>query len=112
LLFDKYREAVADDFLDKTLYAEGMPNSLLEAMSCGLPVIASKIGGVVDIVEDGKSGILFEPGDVAGLSSAMIRLLKDAELRQRLGAEARKRIVEGFSIDKIADEYINLYKTL
>ncbi len=89
---------------------EGMPNSLLEAMACGLPVIASKIGGVVDVVEDGKSGILFEAGDVSGLASAMIRLLKDTELRQRLGAEARKRIVDNFSIDGIADEYIKLYR--
>lgn len=91
---------------------EGLPNSLLEAMSCGLPVIASKIGGVVDVVEDGKSGVLFEPGNVLDLSSAMIRLLKDAELRQRLGAEARRRIVESFSIDRIAKEYIKLYEGL
>jgi glycosyltransferase involved in cell wall biosynthesis len=90
-------------------FAEGMPNSLLEAMACGLPAVASKIGGVVDIVEDGKSGILFDSGDVSGLASAMIKLLNDAELRQRLGDEARKRIVEGFSIDRIADEYVKLY---
>jgi len=99
----------ADIFVFPSL-SEGMPNALLEAMACGLPVIASKIGGVVDVVEDGKSGILFEPGDVSGLASAMVRLLNDNELRFKLGAEARKRIVDSFSIDKIADEYINLYK--
>jgi len=93
-------------------FREGMPNSLLEAMACGLPVIASKIGGVVDVVEDGKSGILFEPGDVSGLASAMVRLLNDNELRLKLGAEARKRIVDSFSIDRIADEYIRLYERL
>ena len=92
--------------------SEGMPNSLLEAMACGLPVIASKIGGVVDVVEDGRSGILFEPGDISGLASAMIRLLNDNELRLRLGKEARKRIVDSFSIDRIADEYIRLYERL
>ncbi len=102
----------ASDIFVLPSYAEGMPNSLLEAMACGLPVIASKIGGVVDIIEDGKSGILVEPGDVLGLASAMVRLLKDAELRQRLGAEARKRIVEGFSINRIADKYIKLYEEL
>jgi glycosyltransferase involved in cell wall biosynthesis len=102
----------ASDIFVLPSYAEGMPNSLLEAMACGLPVIASRIGGVVDVVEDGKSGILVEPGDVSGLASAMVRLLKDAELRQRLGAEARKRIVEGFSIDRIAEEYIKLYGEL
>lgn len=101
----------ADIFIFPSL-REGMPNSLLEAMACGLPVIASRIGGVVDVVEDGKSGILFEAGDVSGLASAMIRFLKDTELRQRLGAEARKRIVDNFSIEKVADEYIKLYKKL
>jgi glycosyltransferase involved in cell wall biosynthesis len=91
---------------------EGMPNSLLEAMSCGLPVIASKIGGVVDVMENGKSGILFEPGDASGLASAVISLLNNSELRQKLGAEARKRVAEGFSIDGIAEKYIRLYKKL
>jgi glycosyltransferase involved in cell wall biosynthesis len=105
---DEYLDA-SDIFIFPS-FSEGMPNSLLEAMACGLPVIASKIGGVVDVVEDGKSGILFEAGDVSGLASAMVRLLNDNELRFKLGAEARKRIVENFSIDKIADEYINLYK--
>jgi len=93
-------------------YAEGMPNSLLEAMACGLPVIASRIGGVVDVVEDGKSGILFEPGNVSELASAIVRLLRDDELRQRLGTEARKRIVENFSIEKVAEEYIELYEEI
>ncbi|MCX5717491.1 MAG: glycosyltransferase family 4 protein [Nitrospirae bacterium] len=102
----------ASDIFILPSFSEGMPNSLLEAMACGLPVIASKIGGVVDVVEDGKSGILFEPGDVSGLASAMIKLLNDNELRLKLGAEARKRIVDSFSIDRIADEYIRLYERL
>lgn len=93
-------------------FREGMPNSLLEAMACGLPVIASGIGGIVDIVEDGKSGILFEPGDVSGLAAGIIKLLNDDRLRQGLGVEARKRIVERFSIDRVADEYIKLYEEL
>jgi len=59
-----------------------------------------------------KTGILFEPGDISGLASAMIRLLNDNELRLRLGKEARKRIVDSFSIDRIADEYIRLYERL
>lgn len=91
---------------------EGMPNALLEAMACGLPSIASRIGGVVDVITDGKSGILFEPGDAAGLASAMLTLIKDAGLRQRLGEEARKNMVERFSIDSIAAEYIKLYGKL
>jgi glycosyltransferase involved in cell wall biosynthesis len=93
-------------------YAEGMPNSLLEAMACGLPIIASKIGGVVDVIENGKDGILFEPGDISGLSSALVRLSKDVGLRVRLGEEARKKAVEGFSIERVADEYIKIYENM
>jgi len=89
-----------------------MPNSLLEAMACELPIKASRIGGVVDVVEDGTSGILFEPGNVSDLSSALKRLLEDVALRRRLGAEARKTISERFSIDIVADKYIELYKNL
>lgn len=106
------RHYQASDIFVLPSYAEGMPNSLLEAMACGLPVIASRIGGVVDAAEDSKSGILFEPGDVSGLANAMIRLLNDEELRKRLGEKARKRIVESFSIDRIADKYIKLYNRL
>lgn len=93
-------------------YWEGMPNSLLESMACGLPVIASRIEGIVDIIEDGKSGILFDRGDVSGLVAGTLRLLGDYKLSERLGAKARKRIEEVFSIDRVADEYIALYKKL
>ncbi|MBI4689216.1 MAG: glycosyltransferase family 4 protein [Nitrospirae bacterium] len=91
---------------------EGMPNSLLEAMAFGLPCIASRIGGAVDVIEDGISGILFESGNMSELASAMVRLLKDEKLRKRLGEEARKRIEDSFSIDSIANEYVKLYQKL
>jgi glycosyltransferase involved in cell wall biosynthesis len=107
-----YEYMNASDIFVFPSLSEGMPNALLEAMACRLPVIASRIGGVVDIVKDGKSGLLFKPGDISGLESAMVRLLKDDKLRQRLGAEARKTIVEGFSIDRVAEEYIKLYKNI
>lgn len=91
---------------------EGMPNALLEAMACGLPVIASRIGGIVDVVKDGENGILFKPGNISDLASAINNLLKDVELRKRLGAKAHKTITEKFSIDIVANEYIKLYKNL
>lgn len=91
---------------------EGLPNSLLEAMGCELPVVASRIGGVVDVVEDGKTGMLFEPGNVADLSSALKRLVEDVALRRKLGAEARKTITEKFSIDIVTDNYFKIYQDL
>lgn len=102
----------ASDIFVLPSYAEGMSNSLLEAMACGLPVIASRIGGVVDVIEDGKTGILFEPGDISGLSSALVRLANDAELRQRLGIEARKKMVKDFSIERVAEEYIKFFENV
>lgn len=101
----------ADIFVLPSLQ-EGLPNSLLEAMACGIPVIASKIGGVVDVIEDGKSGILFEPGNISDLANAIRKLLKDDDLRDKIKAEAVKIIVEKFSIERVVEEYINLYKNL
>ena len=107
---DEYLKAV--DIFVFPSRQEGMPTILLDAMACGLPVIASKIGGVVDVLEDGKEGILFEHEDVSGLSAALDRLIRNKKTRDRLGAEARKKIVETFSIDRVTDEYIKLYKCL
>lgn len=107
---DEYLKAV--DIFVFPSRQEGMPTILLDAMACGLPVIASKIGGVVDVVEDGKAGILFEYEDVSGLSTALSGLIRDKETRDRLGVEARKKITEKYSIDRVADDYIKLYKCL
>ena len=62
-----------------------------EAMAHGRPVVASAVGGLLDLVEDGVTGLLVPPGDVAALRSALERLLADPELRARLGAAARAR---------------------
>lgn len=100
----------ASDIFVLPSYAEGMPNSLLEAMACSVSVVASRIGGVVDVVEDGKSGMLFNPGDPISLSSSMLRLIEDSELRRRLGEEARKVIMKDFSIESITANYMDVYR--
>ena len=69
-------------------YAEGLPMSLLEAMAMGCPVVATSVGGIPDIVEDGVNGLLVEPGDAAALSAAVERILDDDALAERLGAAA------------------------
>lgn len=71
-------------------FAEGTPNSIIEAMACGIPIIASDVGGVRDIVTP-ELGLLVPPGNVDALAAAMVRLVDDAELRQRMGAAARRR---------------------
>lgn len=95
-----------------TSETEGMPNSLLEAMACRLPVIATKIGGVVDIVESGRNGILVPPGDVSALRDAILSLLSYPSERERLAVEAYRTIRENYYIEAVASRYADLYRSL
>ena len=90
-------------------HAEGLPNSVLEAMSDGLPVIASRISGNVDLVEDGITGYLFEKGNVEDLTEKLLALLESSEDRNRMGQRGRNRILAGFSTDAVAKQFIALY---
>jgi len=81
---------------------EGIPVALMEAMSCGVPVIASRLSGIPELVEDGSTGVLVEPRDVEGLSSALERLLRDRELRRRLGRAGQAKVEEDFDLQKSA----------
>ena len=80
-------------------HAEGQPMVVLEAMGAGLPVVSSRVGGIPETVEDGKTGILVEPGDVECLAAAMRALAEDPELRARMGAAGRTRVQERFSLE-------------
>lgn len=91
---------------------EGMPNSLLEAMACRLPVIATRIGGVVDIVRDGENGLIVTPGNAEELKEAILRLIENTGLAEKIAENAYKDIKENFYINTIADKYIQLYKSL
>jgi glycosyltransferase involved in cell wall biosynthesis len=77
---------------------EGIPVVLMEAMSCGLPVVASRLSGIPELVEDGVSGLLVTPGDSAAIAAALQRLAEDAGLRVRIGAAARERVVSDFDL--------------
>jgi glycosyltransferase involved in cell wall biosynthesis len=89
---------------------EAMPLAVLEAMHASLPVIASRVGSLDEVVVDGGTGLLVEADDVAGLSSACRTLIEDPELRQRLGEAARARAVERFSDTAMAASYDALYR--
>ncbi len=90
-------------------YAEGMPMALLEAMSWGLPVIATPVGGIPQVVTSEVNGLLVPPGDVAALASALGRLLESPALRERLGDAARKTIEAGFSLEKALTRLSAIY---
>jgi len=80
-------------------------------MSSRLPVIVSRVGGNVEVVEDGQSGLLFPSQDAAALAEKMGLLLRDPDRRRRLGDAARKRVEAIFSIDTMFDRYLSLYTT-
>ena len=89
---------------------EGMPVSLMEAAACGVPVVATRVGGVPELVEDGVTGLLTPPGDAHALASALDRCLRDARLRSRLGAAARARAEERFTVTHQLEQLLQLWK--
>ena len=84
---------------------------LLEAMSCGKPVVASNVGGVPYIAEDGKTGLLFESENVKDLAEKVIMLLRDEELREKMGKAGRERAKE-FTWEKVAERTVEVYKEI
>jgi glycosyltransferase involved in cell wall biosynthesis len=81
--------------------SEGMPNAVLEAMAAGLPVAATRVGGVPQLVADGVTGWLVEPGDLDGLAAALRRLLDDPAAARRMGQAGRQRAQADFSTSAV-----------
>ena len=91
---------------------ENSPNSLAEAMCAGLPVVATNVGGIPSIVDDNVTGILSPPRDVDALSNAIIRLLGDKPLRQKMGAAAREKGRRAYAPDVVANQTMEAYKRI
>jgi sugar transferase (PEP-CTERM/EpsH1 system associated) len=89
--------------------SEGLSITLLEAMSVGLPIVATRAGGNHEVVEDGKSGLLVKNNQVDDLAKAIGKLIGDKDLREQLAMGARKRFLDNFSVDKMAEGYNRLY---
>jgi glycosyltransferase involved in cell wall biosynthesis len=91
-------------------YAEGMPIALLEAMACGLPCIATAVGGSTQLIDDGVTGRLVPPGDTSALAGSLIEALSGGVAER--GRQARERIVATYSLDIVTDRHIELYEGL
>ncbi len=100
------------DIVALTSRNEGSPISLIEAMAAGRPVVATRVGGVPDLVEDGVTGCLVPPGDANALAEAMVGLLTDPDRRQAMGQAGRKRVIPAFSAERLLDDIDHLYRGL
>lgn len=99
----------ADLFVLPTVRQEGMPFALLEAMACLKPVVASRIGGIPSVVQHGVNGLLVSPGNAADLTRAVLRLLDDEELAERIARKARETVVRNYSIDSMVDGTLRVF---
>lgn len=89
---------------------EGLPLALLEAWATGLPVVASAVGGIPQVVRDGHNGLLFPSGEAAALAIALKRLLEEPLTASHLGAAGRDTVRDGYSLDLTADRYDTHYR--
>lgn len=103
------RYMAAADIFCLPSYREGFGTTIIEAAACALPTVASRIYGITDAVSDGRTGLLFPAGDVAGLTRSLSRMISEKDLRQQMGHAARARALELFSSEKITYEMVMLY---
>lgn len=92
--------------------AEGISNTILEAMACGLPVIATRVGGNAELVVDGETGMLVDSDDVAAMAQAIERYADEPALRERHGRQAREHVLARFSMARMLESYDTVYRGL
>lgn len=113
VVFTGFVDNVADHLAALDLFVfpsreEGLGSVLIDAMAQGLPIVASRVGGIPELIEDGQTGLLVPPGDAPALAAALTRLVADAELRARLGAAARQAAA-AYTPEAMAAAYAALY---
>lgn len=90
---------------------EATPNVLLEAMAAGRPVIATRVGGIVDVITDGENGFLVNPEDVHDFTMALRKLLQDPQLAQRMGEVGRRKMALEYSCQAISNQLVEFYES-
>jgi glycosyltransferase involved in cell wall biosynthesis len=112
--FIGYEPNVAQRLRDADIFVlptknEAFPNAVLEAMSAGLPVVASGVGGILELVDDGRTGLLVTPGDPHALAHSVCRLMADSALGARLGKAACQEVQGRYSFERMTSAFETLY---
>lgn len=102
----------ADLFVQPSVWNDPSPLTLYEAMAAGLPIVATRVGGQPEIVEDGRTGLIVNSNDAAALAAAIIGLLEDTATRQSMGEAGRRRARTSFTWQHVADELLSIYEQL
>ena len=102
----------SSDILVTPSLAEALPVSLMEAQAIGLPVVATRVGSVDQIVHDGRSGFLVPPGDAAALQRTLAELIQDPEQRAEMGRRGRLHVEQHFDIERLNDRLVDIYQHL
>jgi len=113
-VYDGVKEAAflqADIFILPS-YSEGIPQSMLEAMAFGLPVVVSNVGGIPEVVRDGEEGLIVKPGDIDALCGALRQLIESVEYRRKMGAAARRRIAMHHTVEIYMRQLRDVYRPL
>ncbi len=108
-IIERYRQA--DLFVSATTW-EGMPNTVLEGMACGLPVVSSRASGLEELVQEGANGYLVNINDPVALADRMASLINNPYERRRMGKESRKLAEREFAWEYIAEQYVEIYKRI
>jgi len=102
----------SDLFVCPSVWDEALGYVILEAMAVGLPAVASRVGGIPEVVAEGETGLLVPPRDPGALAAAIDQLLADPAARERMGRAARRAVEARFSLDQAIDRTIALYQEL
>jgi glycosyltransferase involved in cell wall biosynthesis len=104
--------ATADLFVQPSVWNDPSPLTLYEAMAAGLPIVATRVGGQPEIVEDGLTGLIVASNDPAALADAIVRMLEDTSIRESMGDAGRRRARASYTWQHVADELLSAYEHL